>query len=61
MAEGEPLSELEPVLEAEAPGVRVGVAEDDRVEEALSVEEGVAAVVPLLVEVGGLVGVPVPV
>ena len=61
VAEGEPLKELEPVLEGEAPGVRGGVAEDDREEEALSVEEGVTAAVPLLVGVGGLDGVPVPV
>ena len=59
VAEGEPLNELEPVLEGEAPGVRGGVAEDERVEEALTVEEGVAAPVPLLVCVERLVGVPV--
>ena len=61
VAVAELLRELEPVLEGEAPGVRGGVAEDDRVEEALSVEEGVTAAVPLLVGVGGLDGVPVPV
>ena len=60
-AEGEPLREMLALVEGDAPGVRDAVAEDDTVEEALCVEEGVDAPVPLLVAVGGLDGVPVAV
>ena len=48
-------------MEGEAPRERDAVAEDDNVEEVLTVEEGVEAAVPLLVTVGGLDGVAVPV
>jgi hypothetical protein len=56
-----PLSELEPVLEADTPAVREGVGDALTVLLALMVEEGVLVAVPEPVLVGVTVGVPLPV
>ena len=57
VAEGEPLSDLLPVIEGEAPGVRGGVEDKEGVEEAVSVGDEVTVPEPVPVEVGELVGV----
>jgi hypothetical protein len=54
-----PLSEVEPVVEADAPDVREGVGDALFVLLPLTVDEGVFGAVPVPVPVGVEVGVPV--